>query len=663
MYNKREDGRVRVVIENVKPCVDGGAFPIKRVLGEAVTVWADCFCDGHDMLGCRVIYRKSGSPEWEFGPMEFVDNDRWRGGFEVSELGDYEYGVEAWVDHFLTWRHGLKKKYEARCIDEADYTIGLSLLERAHERVLAADMSEFERLRSVAAFSSDETARFEAVYGDELLRIMNRAPDTELSFRSDPPLRVTVDRKRASFSSWYEFFPRSCTGNPARHGTLRDAAECLPKISAMGFDVVYLPPVHPIGEHKRKGKNNSAEAAANDPGSPWAIGSRAGGHKSIEPHLGNFDDFERFLAAAQKSGLEIALDIAFQCAPDHPYVNARPQWFNVRPDGTIQFAENPPKKYEDIIPFNFETGDWEALWDELKSVVLFWIDKGVRIFRVDNPHTKPFIFWQRLISDVKREYPETLFLSEAFTRPKVMNRLAKIGFSQSYTYFTWRNSKTEITRYMSELTKGELKEYFRPNFWPNTPDILPQILQFGGENAFVMRLVLAATLSSSYGIYGPAFEQAVSAGSEGKEEYENSEKYEIYAWDRSKGERITAVITALNKARHENSALQSNRFLEFYHIDNDYMLFYGKRTADLTNIILVVVNLDPFHVQKGRLKMPLYEFGIEAGQSYLLEDLLTGSRYVWHEAQNEISLDPAVCGAAVFKLERKLSREVLFEYY
>jgi len=663
MIDKRKDGRVRVVIENVKPCVDAGAFPIKRVAGEAVTVWADCFCDSHEMLGARVMYRKSGESQWNYEPMEYVDNDRWRGGFTVNELGDYEYGVEAWVDHFLTWRSGFKKKYEVNSIEEADYTAGLSLLERAHSRILPKDLSAFERLRSIITFSSDEAARFETVYGDELLQIMRHAPDTELSYRSASILHVTVDRKRASFSSWYEFFPRSCTGNPARHGTLRDAAEYLPQIKAMGFDVVYLPPIHPIGEKKRKGKNNSTLAAANDVGSPWAIGSRFGGHKDIEPSLGSFHEFELFVAAAEKNGLEAALDIAFQCAPDHPYISDHPEWFTVRPDGSIQFAENPPKKYEDIVPFNFETKEWEPLWEELKSVVLFWIEKGVRIFRVDNPHTKPFAFWQWLISEVKEEYPEVIFLSEAFTRPKVMNRLAKLGFTQSYTYFTWRNSKAEITRYMSELTTGELKEYFRPNFWPNTPDILPQILQFGGESAFALRLILAATLSSNYGIYGPAFEQAVSAGIKGKEEYDHSEKYEIYAWDHSKGERLTALITALNKARHENSALQSNRFLEFYHIDNDYMLFYGKRTADLSNIILVVVNLDPFHLQKGRLKMPLYEFGIETGESYLLEDLLTGCRYVWHEAQNEIALDPATCGAAVFKLERRLNREVNFDYY
>jgi starch synthase (maltosyl-transferring) len=662
MYNEREDGRIRVVIENVRPSVNAGAFPIKRVLGEAVTVWADCFCDGHELLAARVMYRKSGSLLWDYESMELVDNDRWRGGFTVSELGDYEYGVEAWVDHFLTWRHGLKKKYEANSVEEMDYTAGLSLLESARSRVLPADASEFERLRSIIAFTIDDAARFAAAYGDGLLNIMSSAPDIELSYRSDP-LHVTVERERASFSAWYEFFPRSCTGNPARHGTLRDAAEYLPQISAMGFDVVYLPPIHPIGEKKRKGKNNSTVAAMDDVGSPWAIGSAAGGHKAIEPALGNFDDFERFIAAAERNGLEVALDLAFQCAPDHPYVSAHPEWFTVRPDGSIQFAENPPKKYEDIVPFNFETREWQALWEELKSVVLFWIDRGVHIFRVDNPHTKPFIFWQWLISEVKREHPETLFLSEAFTRPKVMNRLAKLGFSQSYTYFTWRNSKAEITRYMSELTTGELKEYFRPNFWPNTPDILPQILQFGGENAFILRLVLAATLSSNYGIYGPAFEQAVYAGVEGKEEYENSEKYEVYAWDRSKGERITALITAINKARRKNTALQSNRYLEFYHIDNDYMLFYGKRTADLSNIILVVVNLDPFHVQKGRLNMPLYELGVEMGESYLLEDLLTGCRYVWHEAQNEISLDPAFCGAAVFKLDRRLNREVNFDYY
>ncbi|MDR0307619.1 MAG: alpha-1,4-glucan--maltose-1-phosphate maltosyltransferase [Chitinispirillales bacterium] len=661
--DNRPDGRVRVVIENVKPCIDGGLFPIKRVVGEAVTVWADCFADGHDQLSARVLYRRCGSCEWNIGPMELVDNDRWRGGFSVDEIGGYEYMVEAWIDHFLTWRYGLKKKFEAMREQEIDYTVGLELLEKARKRVLAADCQELERLRAIIAFSSDRTVRFEAAVSIELLHIMSSAPDIELAARSEPVLKVTVDRKKAGFSSWYEFFPRSCTGNPARHGSLRDAAEYLPQVSAMGFDVVYLPPVHPIGEVNRKGKNNSTKASDTDPGSPWAIGSRLGGHKAIDPRLGNFEDFEHFVAAAQKNGLEAAVDIAFQCAPDHPYVKEHPEWFTVRPDGTIQFAENPPKKYEDIVPFNFETEKWEPLWDELKDVMFFWIDKGVRIFRVDNPHTKPFSFWQWLIDEIKREYPETIFLSEAFTRPKVMNRLAKLGFSQSYTYFTWRNSKAEITRYMAELTKGELKEYFRPNFWPNTPDILPEILQFGGENAFIMRLVLAATLSANYGIYGPAYEQAVSEGIEGKEEYKDSEKYEVYSWDHSKGQRLRSIITALNTARRENPALQNNRFLEFYPVDNEYMLFYGKRTPDLSNIILVVVNLDPFHAQKGRLKIPLYEFGIERSQTYFFEDLLSGSRYVWHTAENHIVLDPAVSPACVFRLGRRLSGEARFEYY
>ncbi|MFW5813024.1 MAG: alpha-1,4-glucan--maltose-1-phosphate maltosyltransferase [Fibrobacterota bacterium] len=659
----KKDGRIRAVVEHVTPCVDGGRFPIKRVEGESVTVWADCFADGHDVIDARLMYRRSGESQWSYGPMEFVDNDRWRGGFRVDSLGTYEYAVQCWVDHFLTWRHGLEKKFQAAQEQEADYLIGLEILNKARSRVNSNDAPLLEEVLKELVAVTDRQNRFQIAHSRELLHLLRRNPDTELAVTSTPLLKATVDRKRAAFSSWYEFFPRSCTSDPARHGKLRDCEHLLSEIAQMGFDVVYLPPVHPIGEVNRKGKNNSVTAALDDPGSPWAIGSRHGGHKAIEPRLGTVEDFEHFLGEVTRAGLEVAIDVAFQCAPDHPYVKEHPEWFTIRPDGTIQFAENPPKKYEDIVPFNFETDAWESLWKELKSVFFFWIDRGVRIFRVDNPHTKPFPFWEWLIAEVKKEYPEVLFLAEAFTRPKVMNRLAKLGFSQSYTYFTWRNTKEEITRYMVELTRGEQREFFRPNFWPNTPDILPELLQFGGENAFAFRLVLAATLSSNYGLYGPAYEQAVNKAVPGREEYEYSEKYQIYAWDRSKGERLRKMITALNRARKENPALQSNRFLEFYPIDNDYMLFYGKRTPDLSNVILAVVNLDPFHVQKGKLKVPLYELGIEPSQTYLLEDLLGGDRYVWHSEENEITLDPSVSPASLFRVHRQLRREADFDYY
>ncbi len=659
----KSDGRVRAVVENLKPCLDGGRFPVKRVEGESVTVWADCFGDGHDIIDARVMYRKVGDSQWSYTFMEFVDNDRWRGGFEVPLIGSYEYTVQAWVDQFLTWRHGLEKKFHADQDQEADYLIGVEILGKARSRVVPQDASALEHFLNEVAYGTDRQARFAAAYSHELLELMRRNPDTGLAYTWSPVLKVTVDRQKASFSSWYELFPRSATGDPHVHGSLRSCEQLLPHIAAMGFDVVYLPPIHPIGEVNRKGKNNSVTSTPQDPGSPWAIGSRFGGHKAVDPRLGALEDFDHFLHQASTVGLEVAIDIAFQCAPDHPYVKEHPEWFTIRPDGTIQFAENPPKRYEDIVPFNFETEAWQSLWNELKSVFFFWIDHGVRIFRVDNPHTKPFPFWEWVIGEIKKEYPEVLFLSEAFTRPKVMYRLAKLGFSQSYTYFTWRNTKEEITRYMTELTREEPREFFRPNFWPNTPDILPEMLQFGGENAFVFRLVLAATLCSNFGLYGPAYEQAVSEGLAGKEEYADSEKYQIYAWERSKGERIRRTITALNRARKENEALQSNRYLEFYQIDNDYMLFYGKRTPDLSNIILVVVNLDPFHVQKGRLKVPLFELGIEPSQTYLLEDLLGGDKYVWHAAENEISLDPSVSPASLFRVHRKLRREVDFDYY
>jgi starch synthase (maltosyl-transferring) len=497
---------------------------------------------------------------------------------------------------------------------------------------------------------------------EELAELAHKYPDKSNASEYPVELSVSVNRPKALFSSWYELFPRSC-GRQTEHGTFTDCERMLPDIKKLGFDVLYLPPVHPIGRTNRKGRNNSTKCRVSEPGSPWAIGSADGGHKEVHPELGTIEDFRALVGAAQQHEIEVAIDLAFQCSPDHPYVKEHPEWFRWRPDKSIQYAENPPKKYEDILPLNFESDHWKELWNELKSVVDFWIEQGVRIFRVDNPHTKPFAFWQWLISQVKKTHPDVIFLSEAFTRPKIMQRLAKVGFDQSYTYFTWRNTKFELEQYMNELTKTEVCEYMRPNFWPNTPDILPQYLQYGGRPAFIIRLILAATLSSSYGIYGPAFELCVNQAAEGKEEYLNSEKYEIKDWDRNRPGNIRAVIESVNKIRKENPSLQQIHNLNFYNIDNNMITAYGKTTDDMSNITITVVNLDPFHKQSGWLNLPLQELGIDPAQPYLLHDLLSNDKYIWQGSHNYLELDPRVMPAHILKVHRRLKREQDFDYF
>jgi starch synthase (maltosyl-transferring) len=437
----------------------------------------------------------------------------------------------------------------------------------------------------------------------------------------------------------------------------------LPEIAEMGFDVLYLPPIHPIGEVKRKGAGNSSLATPGDPGSPWAIGSAKGGHKAVHPELGSIDDFRLLVREAEKLGIEIALDLAFQCSPDHPYLKEHPEWFLWRPDGTVQYAENPPKKYQDIIPFNFETGTFAELWEELKSVVFYWMDQGIMIFRVDNPHTKPFAFWEWLICEAKKRSPEVIFLAEAFTRPKVMNWLALVGFDQSYSYFAWRNSKKELTDYLEEITGGEVRDYLRPNFWPNTPDILTQFLQFGGRPAFIIRLVLAATLSASYGIYGPPFELLIGTAEPESEEYLHSEKYEIRSWDREAPGNLRPYIAVLNRVRRENPALQSTNNLKFYQADSDSVLFYGKSSKDRTNQLLVAVNLDPFHSQKTRVQVPIEELGIAPTQPYLVQDLLSEENFIWTGSWNMVALDPDQTPARIFRIRPWARRESDFDYY
>jgi starch synthase (maltosyl-transferring) len=554
----------RIVIENMGPIVDGGRFPVKRIIGDTVTPEADIFADGHDALQGVLRYRHESDAAWQEVPLEPDGNDRWRGSFPVERAGGYRYCFEAWI-----------------------------------------------------------------------------SPDRSLSV-SSAELPIWVDRPKAVFGSWYELFPRS-------FGTFKDLQGRLPYLAQMGFDLLYLPPIHPIALTKRKGKNNSTDAKPGEPGSPWAIGTAQGGHTAIHPELGTLDDFRQLMEAARKLGIELALDIALQCSPEHPYLKAHPEWFKKRPDGTIQYAENPPKKYEDVVPFDFDSPQWESLWAEMKKIFEFWIGQGVRIFRVDNPHTKPFAFWEWLLKELKQKNPDLIFLAEAFTRPKIMHQLAKLGFTQSYSYFAWRNTKWELTDYFRELTEGPAREYFRANLWPNTPDILTAYLQKGGRAAFAVRAVLAGTLGSSWGIYGPAYELCeASPRQPGSEEYLNSEKYEIKSWDLHCPASLRDWIGLINRARKENQALQRNDRLVFHAINNDALIGYSKVSADGTNRVLVIVNLDPHQKQAGSITLDLAALGIDPSKPYRLSDRLGTASYQWNGPTNYVELDPSAAVAHLF---------------
>ncbi|MBI4527529.1 MAG: alpha-1,4-glucan--maltose-1-phosphate maltosyltransferase [Deltaproteobacteria bacterium] len=660
-----EEGRRRVIIENVQPELDGGRFAIKRTVHEKVIVEADICGDGHDLLSSVLKYRRDGG-DWTEVAMEPMPNDRWRGEFTVENIGLYFYTLEGWVDRFACWQRDLEKKVAAGQEVSLEFLIGAQLIDEATKR---AEGENSEKLRQYAKTlrARGREPCSDIVAGSllrEISRLMARYPDKRFSTHYDKELPVVVDREEARFSTWYEMFPRSSSAEPGRHGTFKDCEARLPYIQSMGFDVLYLPPIHPIGKTHKKGKNNTDAATPEDPGSPWAIGSEEGGHKSVSPSLGTLDDFKELLAKARERGIEVALDLAFQCSPDHPYVREHPEWFRRRPDGSIQYAENPPKKYQDIYPLDFETDAWRDLWQELKGVLLFWIEQGVRIFRVDNPHTKPFRFWAWILNEIKRDHPDVIFLSEAFTRPKVMYELARLGFSQSYTYFAWRNTRAEITEYLTELTQTEVREYFRMNLWPNTPDILTEYLQFGGRPAFMTRLVLAATLGASYGIYGPAFEFCENLPREpGSEEYLNSEKYEIRHWPIERPDTLRDYIARVNRIRRENPALQSDWSLRFHAADNDQIICYSKTTGDLANVILVVVNLDPHHKQSGWLHFSLEALGLGAGRSYQAHDLLSDARYIWQGPRNYVELDPRVTPAHIFRFRRRVRTEKDFDYF
>jgi starch synthase (maltosyl-transferring) len=644
-----------VVIEAVTPVVDGGRFPIKRTVGELVRVYADAFADGHDVVACAVLHRHEEEATWHEQPMAALGNDVFAGEFRVTRLGRHLYTVRAWVDRFGSWSGDLAKRLDAGQDVTIDLEIGRRLVQAAAARADGEDRAALE----AALEALDRQA-----LGAPLAALMRRAAEREFAVELPAPLAVAVDRERARHSAWYELFPRSSSDEEGRHGTFADVEARLPYVASMGFDVLYIPPIHPIGHAFRKGPNNTPAGQAGDVGSPWAIGGTEGGHTTIHPDLGTLADFDRLVARAAAHGLEIALDLAFQCAPDHPWVSEHPEWFRHRPDGTIQYAENPPKRYQDIYPLEFESEEWPALWAALLDVVRFWAGHGVRIFRVDNPHTKPFAFWEWLIGEVRAEYPDMIFLAEAFTRPKVMYRLAKLGFTQSYTYFSWRNTAHELREYVTELTSPPVCEFFRPNFWPNTPDILTEHLQTGSRATFVSRLVLAATLSSSYGIYGPAFElgehRALHPGSE---EYLDSEKYQLRHWDLDDSNSLRSLIAIVNAARRDNPALQRTVGIRFHDVGNSQLLAYSKTDETGDNVVICVVSLDDRNTQSGWLDLPLSELGIEPDRPFQVHDLLGGGRWVWHGPHNYVELDPYVVPAHILRVRRQVRTEHDFDYY
>ncbi|HEY3247745.1 MAG TPA: alpha-1,4-glucan--maltose-1-phosphate maltosyltransferase [bacterium] len=639
----------RVAVAHVWPEIEGGRFPIKRIIGDVVTVDADVFADGHDAIACALRFRHQRERRWNETPMALLSNDRRRGAFVVDQLGRYHYTIVAWPDPFATWLSDFAKWLNAGNDIRMQLAIAAELVNAAAARARGADRTT---LRAAAARlgAADDGAVAQARDPD-LQSLVARYADRSTATAYDRELEVIVDRERARCAAWYELFPRSTAPTPGRHGTFADMERRLPYVAELGFDVVYFPPIHPIGVTNRKGKNNAPFAGPGDPGSPWAIGAGSCGHDAIHPDLGTLDDFAHLLAAARALDLEVALDLAFQCSPDHPYVRDHPEWFRRRSDGAIQFAENPPKKYEDIYPLDFTTISAPALWEELRRVVEFWIGQGVRIFRVDNPHTKPFTFWQWLLTEIGRAHPDVIFLSEAFTRPNIMYRLAALGFSQSYTYFAWRNTRAELTDYFTELTQTSLREYFRPNLWPNTPDILTAYLVDGGRSAFVIRFVLAATLGASYGIYGPAFELCEATPlAAGKEEYLNSEKFEIRHWDLDRPESLREIITRVNTIRRTNPALQADVGLRFHPTDNENLLVYSKSTPDAGNVVLVAVNLDPLWVQSGWTDLSLSALGLDPARPIEAHDLLTDTRHRWRGPRNFVQLDPAVMPAHIFRL-------------
>jgi starch synthase (maltosyl-transferring) len=645
-----KDVPLRVVIEHVIPEIDAGQFPAKACVGDDVVVRATIHADSADTLAAILQYRSAAEKEWQEVPMRQINAglDLWEGSFKVDRLGGHVFTLQAWVDRFATWRKALNKKANAGQDVASELLEGAQLVREATRR---ARGKEADWMRGQAAYLAsareEQSVRTKIALTSELEEAMSRLQDRSRAthYRQVP---LVVERERARFGAWYEFFPRSTSPDPRRSGTFQDAETRLPDIAAMGFDVVYLPPVHPIGKTHRKGPNNNPIAGPDDPGSPWAIGGAAGGHTAVDPALGTLQDFDRFVATAKQNGLEVALDLALQCSPDHPWVKEHPEWFKHRPDGTIKYAENPPKKYEDIYPLDFECEKWQLLWREVRESVLFWVKRGVRVFRVDNPHTKPYRFWEWLIKEVQAQSPDVIFLAEAFTRPPVMQYLAKIGFSQSYSYFTWRNTKAELTEYLTQLGESPMRETMRPNFFANTPDIFHEYLQHGGRPAFMIRLLAAATLGSNYGIYGPPYELCENRAFPGTEDYVDSEKYQVRHWDLDRPGHIKGLITLVNRVRRENPALQTHLNMEFLHSSSDSVLAFVKATPDRSNIVIVVLTVDPHQTHETYVRVPVTALGLPA--SYEVEDLLSGARYRWQAESNYVRLDPNVQPAHIFRV-------------
>ena len=630
--------QTRIVIENLSPQIDCGAYFIKRIVGQTINVSADVFSDGHDIIECCVKFKHESDKNWQEVRMVPRENEQWTATFKVKKQGLYSYFVEGWVDYALNWQHGTQRKIQDNQYVKSELLEGAEFVNSIMNLANDSEKKYLEKLPAYFTNESDYDTAIQEAISAELHQIFKKYPIRFIENKSKE-LQVYVDRKKALFSTWYEFFPRSASAEEGKHGTFKDCEKLLPRVAAMGFDTLYFPPIHPIGEVNRKGKNNATNAQPGDVGSPWGIGSHYGGHKSTHPELGSIDDFKSLVNKAKELGIEVAMDYALQAAPDHPYVKDFPQWFKWRPDGTVQYAENPPKKYQDIQPIYFESGDWKNLWKELLDVALFWIEEcDIKIYRVDNPHTKPFFFWGWLIGEIKKKHPDVLFLAEAFTRPKIMNELAKQGFTQSYTYFTWRNSKKELTEYVEELTQSEQKEFYRPNFWPNTPDINPFPLQNGNESIHLQKYFLAATLSSSVGIYGPVFEYQISAPmGPGKEEYLNSEKYEYFKWDWEKQNKITTVITRVNTIRKEQSSLQQTNNIEFCDTNNEQVIAYYKFDDDKENETLMVASLDAYHTAQAMVRIPNALLRIMPLQ---ITDLITGNSYIWDKEWNFVELSP-----------------------
>jgi starch synthase (maltosyl-transferring) len=657
-------GRQRVVIADIQPSVEGGRFPAKRVVGDRLVVSADLLVDGHDHLSGELLVRASPDQEWARHPLAPLGNDRWQASCTLDGVGRWSYTIEAWVDVFATWRWGVERKAAAGVDVSVEFLEGARLVGEAAERATGADQAWLQNHAQRMSQSKPlaDVDRVTLATDAQLAAFMRRYPDRSHATLADAPFEVVVDPPWARFSSWYELFPRSW-GEPGRHGTFDDVARQLDYVASMGFDVLYLPPIHPIGQTQRKGRNNAVICEGNDPGSPWAIGAATGGHEAVHPELGTIADFRRFVDKATSLGIKVAIDIAFQASPDHPYVTSHPEWFVHRADGSIQYAENPPKKYQDVYPFDFAGPAWRELWTELLGVFLTWIERGVRVFRVDNPHTKPIPFWKWCIDNIKAVHPDVIFLAEAFTRPKLMYALAKAGFSQSYTYFTWRTSKPEIETYLREITRGEVAEFFRPNFWPNTPDILPEHLQFGDRATYVARAVLAGTLSPSWGIYGPVFELMQHQARPGSEEYLDNEKYELRSWNLRDPQSLAPFIRRLNRIRRESPSLQGMDGLTFHATDNEYVICYSKRSPDDSDVVLVVVNLDPAHRHGAWITLNHAALGADASSPLQTHDLIGDARFLWHGSRAFVELDPAVMPAHILRVHRKIRRENAFEYF